>query len=119
MVVALALSLAFLQAPFLHVHEAGRAERHVADSHKGLILHFHLPGQHQGLSLESEAGESARSLDWFKLKPEKAPELTAASTSPALLTAGLAVVRGAVRTGAPQGYAAPAAGKHPSRAPPA
>ena len=73
------LSSAFLFAPFHHIHEPGRADRHIAEHHSsGLALHIHIPGASSSDSSWQAADESARLLNWFRAKEAKSISFPAA-----------------------------------------
>lgn len=70
-VLSLGICLAYVQAPFTHVHAAGRAEEHIAQEHAGsLAFHIHL-GQGQSGASFSDPGESSRLLNWYRFEVKK------------------------------------------------
>ena len=76
--VGLALAASAQFAPFRHMHEAGKAERHVSEEHDGgLALHIHLEGRNRGDSSWREPDESSWLLNWFLAKIPSPPALTA------------------------------------------
>jgi hypothetical protein len=70
-VLSLGICLAYVQAPFTHVHAAGQAEEHIAATHAGnLAFHIHLGQGRTGASL-SDPGESQRSTNWYRFEVER------------------------------------------------
>ncbi len=80
LVVIASLGGAFLFAPFQHIHEPGRADRHVAEHHSsGLALHIHIPGSSNTDASWQAADESARLLKLFRAKEAKSFTFEAAT----------------------------------------
>ena len=72
-----AVATGLLVAPFMHVHDAGHADDHMADEHAGaLAFHMHV-GEETGGAFFGSLAESARQLDWFVLKKADPPTLPA------------------------------------------
>lgn len=70
-VLSLGICLAYVQSPFTHVHAAGSASEHVAETHAGnLAFHIHL-GQGQTGSNLNDLGESQRSTNWYRFEVKK------------------------------------------------
>ncbi|MBI1357007.1 MAG: hypothetical protein GC160_21925 [Acidobacteria bacterium] len=66
------ICLALVQAPFNHIHAAGAADRHMAETHAGgLAFHMHLGGNQNGSGMGA-LGLSVRALAWFRFEV-KAP----------------------------------------------
>ena len=82
LVTTVSIAGALLFAPFQHIHEPGRADRHVAEHHsKGLALHIHIPGSSNGDASWQLADESARLLKWFRAKEARSLSFVARPTS--------------------------------------
>jgi hypothetical protein len=62
----ISVCFALVQAPFNHVHAAGAADRHMAETHAGgLALHIHVGSPDSGME---SLGASARALAWFRFE---------------------------------------------------
>ena len=109
-------ALAFMQAPFAHVHEHSRPFDHGGAFHSHGV-HHHAP--EKGIGIEgADPDHDARSIDVFKI--EKTPDSKRLFTAPATpIRFSLPATEDLVPVITPRGHDPPDLISSPARAPPA
>ena len=122
--VSLALFLAFLMAPYQHVHLAASHSENADHHHDDTVVHTHFysasvpTSRNSGASLNDSDGDHARSLDTFTTTPQAGFPAFMQPESRLLLFAAEDVFVGVVEVPEPRGHDPPSLEFSAPRAPP-
>lgn len=122
--VCLALFLAFLMAPYQHVHLAASHSDNADHHHDDAVVHTHFyaasipTSRNTGASLDDPDGDHARSLDTFTTMPQAGFPGFVQPESRLLLLAAKDVFVGVVEVTEPRGHDPPSLEFSAPRAPP-
>jgi hypothetical protein len=122
--VSLALFLAFLIAPYQHVHMAASHSENADHHHDDAVVHTHFYGasvptrQNSGASLDESDGDHARSLDTFTTIPQAGFPASMRPQSRLLIFVPEDLFVGVVEATEPRGHDPPSLEFSAPRAPP-